>query len=745
MPKFLKIILIKILFLSFCNTISLAEIIKNVRLKGNSKIQLETVLNKINFSYNKNYTNEDLNRFQKKLFDTGFFKEIKFNLSAETLTISVIENPVIDFFYIYGDQNKERIEKIYDLIELKSGNLYSDYKLQQDILKIFQIYKYNGFYKAEILPTVKLVDKNRVNISIKINKNEKFNINKIYFLGEKFFKSSELLDVLSSSENSWWKFLSTSSLLNEERINYDKFLLKKYYLNEGYYDAQIVSTKIDILENNTANLTFSINAGQKYYFGEINYNTIVGFENNDDFKKIFLNKTFSKNYSSQKVFLMKDKINNFLKFYRLQNYDFTVREVKDKNKININISFNERKLPVVNNILIKGNSITEEKVIRNNLVFSEGDSFSNYKLDKSKDNILATGIFKNVEISKNFLTNNLVDIDITIDEQPTGSIMGGVGIGSNETAINFMITEKNLFGQNIAVSSDLSVGTEKILGNFSISNPDFKDSGILVKNNFFVLNTDYTSVGYESSMFGNDLSTRFSVYEDLDFHFGVGFDHDKIDVSSSATDVYKSQQGSYTTFKTFYGLTEDKRNRKFNTTDGHILGFNQTVGIPGSDIPYLANNLYGKFYYSVSKDYILNVKSGVSSINSLNDKNVKLSSREFLGTRQLRGFEPRKVGPVDGTDHVGGNYSIYFGTSTTFPNPIPEKWNAKTILFLDAGNIWGVDYDSSKDSSKLRSAYGVGLDWISPLGPISFSLSNTISKADADKDQKFSFQIGSVF
>ena len=200
------------------------------------------------------------------------------------------------------------------------------------------------------------------------------------------------------------------------------------------------------------------------------------------------------------------------------------------------------------------------------------------------------------------------------------------------------------------------------------------------------------------------------------------------------------------TYKTFYSVQNDKGDRVFQPTKGHRIGFGQTLGLPLSDIPYIGNSVSGSYYKPISKNFIMNLKAGANSINSLsNSKDVKLSDRKFLTNKSLRGFESFGVGPKDGSDHIGGNYSAYGSISSTFPNPFPDKWNAKSLIFLDAGNVWGVDFDDSKDKSKIRSSTGISLEWISPLGPLSFTLSETLSSANGDLEESFSFEIGSTF
>ena len=336
-------------------------------------------------------------------------------------------------------------------------------------------------------------------------------------------------------------------------------------------------------------------------------------------------------------------------------------------------------------------------------------------------------------------------MNVEVEEQPTGSISAGVGVGTTETAVSTGITEKNLFGKGIITSTNLSLGTEKVQGKISNILPDFKNSDNDLSLEIFALSTDFENAGYESKVVGFNSAISYDIFEDISFKPGIGVDFDKIDTNDNASAVYKSREGDYVTFKGIYTLSSDKRNRKFQTTDGYSIGLSQGLAIPGSDIPYIENSIFGSYYQPLSDEFIFSIKGGLSSINSYNNKDVKLSDRKFLSSRNLRGFENMGVGPKDGSEHVGGNYSAYTNLATTFPNPFPDKWNANSIVFVDAGNVWGVDYDSSKDSNKIRSSAGLGLDWISPLGPLSFIFAQTLSSADGDLEESFNFQIGSAF
>lgn len=746
-----KVTIIFLIFFSFLFLISnsYGYQFKNIKIQGSSKISKNTIKDIINYSTKKNYDDNDINNFQKKLFESGFFKNVNIKIENDLLVINVSENPLIDFYYIEGINDEKILDFLQAKLELNQNKIYSEAFLKSDILVIQDFFKSQGYLDIEVKPFLSELPNNLVNLVLRVNKKNKYRVNRIFFIGNINFKSSELISAITSTEHGWWKFLSNTTTLDYNRIDYDKFKLKKFYLDNGYYDVQVTSVSVDILKNYKSNITFSINSGELYNF---NGYKIVDTNNNlSKDNKLYLEKLYSdvlkKNYSTIKLKKIKEITYNYLNSKKIEFVDLNINEEKNKNSIFVNLNFTNKNRQFVKTINVHGNSITEEKVIRDNLLIAEGDSYLDYKIEKSKRNLINTGIFKNVLTKIKKVENDveLVDLDINVEEQPTGSVSAGVGIGSNGSEVNTAIQEANLFGKGINLMSNISAGTEKISGNVKLVLPDFKNSGNDLIYNFYARKTKYDNAGYESKIVGNDIATKYFIYEDINLTVGLGVDKDSITTNNSANSLLKSRDGDYKTFKTFYAIKNDKRDRKYNTRSGHLLGFRQSLALPGSDITYLNNDIWSSAYYPVSENYILNFKTGFETINSLNNKDIKLSDRIYLSNKNLKGFENRGVGPIDLGDHVGGNYSAYANLSSTFPNPLPDNWNANTSVFFNAGNVWGVDYDGSKDSNKIRSSLGVSLDWISPLGPLSFTLSEVVSKASSDKDQNFSFQIGSAF
>ena len=720
----------------------------NYEILGNQRISDQTIISIIDFKKNRKYDVEDLNNFQKKLYNTNYFSKVSIKIVKNKIQIFVEENPIIDFFYINGVINKKREEFFYENLSLGQNKIFSEALLKKDIENIKENYQDAGFFDVEVNTNISKISGNALNVVINVNRKEKYKINRIFFIGNKKYKSSTLSDVISSTEDGWWKFLSSSSLVNKKRINYDKNLLKSFYLNNGFFDVQITSSDISFIGNNLANVTFSINSGQKYFFSKSIINDDEKNLNDENIKD--LNKIISKklkgNYSQKRLNDINNLINEYLRNKKVEFVTFFNKIQKiDNNKLDIEFKFVKKPRKFVNLINISGNTITEESVIRRNLLFAEGDSYLDYKVLKSIDQVKSLRIFKDVKFNIDNLGNEKVDLNISVEEQPTGSISAGVGIGSSGSTVSTTIVEKNLFGKGITLDGNVNVGTEKISGNVGLSLPDFKNSGNALNYNVFAISTDFTNAGYESKKLGNSISTKYNIYEDIGLTTGVAADRDSINTNAAASDLYKSREGDYLTFKGFYSISNDKRDSGFQPTKGYRVGFGQGLAIPGSDITYIENNLVGAIYHSISSDYILSFKSGLNTINSIGDEDIKLSDRKFLRQSKLRGCESYGIGPKDGSDHIGGNYSAYASLSSTIPNPIPDSWNAKSIIFLDAGNVWGVDFNDSLDSNKLRSSAGLSLEWVSPLGPLSITMSENISKADGDLEESFSFQIGSNF
>ena len=733
----------------FLTSNSFSEI-KKVVIIGNARVSSNTIESLVDKKVS-NFDSIYINNLTKKIYDTDFFSDVKISYNQDILTITVSENSVVNFFYINGLKDKD-LDEVNKIISLKENAIFSTSKLKKDIESVKDYFRAAGYYTATIDPEVIKIANNQINLILNIDKKEISKIKNIYFIGNKFFSSSQLADVISSSEDGWWKFF-TSASLNEQQIEYDKQLLKDFYKSKGFYDIQIESVFAGVDNSKNFNLTYSINSGKKYKFGSVEIQPSSPVYKEKDILEIknISNKLLkNEHYSNTIIAKLNKQITNYLESNRYNTFEVNVQENKKSDElIDVLIQLNQEQRVLINKINISGNSITEEKVVRDNLYLSEGDNLSNSKLKKSIDNVKSKQYFSKVDykIEDSIEKKNSKDFNIFVKEQPTGSISAGVGYGTNGAMVQASINERNFLGQGIGLNFTGTFSTQKVSGEFSVVDPNFKNSNKELGVSLIAQNDDYTNSGYTNKSLGGRVATKYEIYEDLYFRPNVNIQSDKLETNSNASTLLRSRQGSTITTGVGYNFSADFRDSKYNPTAGSVSYFEQNIATFISDIPTVVSSVGSTYYKELFSDkYIGSAKVRFSNSTALNSKDVKISDRLYPSQTELRGFELRGVGPVDGTDHVGGNYLATLSLKSTFPNPIPDNFKANSYLFYDVGNVWGVDYsDIISSNSKIRSSTGVALDFMSPVGPLSFTYAIPLSKSSTDKQQNFLFNIGSSF
>tara|TARA_X000000950_G_scaffold163022_2_gene199313 strand:- start:2414 stop:4666 length:2253 start_codon:yes stop_codon:yes gene_type:complete len=744
MPKLLIII---ILFFFKANLV-IAEIINEINIKGNNRVSDQTIINFSEIKKGEETSKNSLNDSLKKLYDTNFFELVEFKLSNNILTITVSEYPVIEQIIIKGVKAQKNIKQIKDSMKLKEKNPFLESTVKDDLNRILNIFKKNGFYFVKIDSNIQKNSNDTVNIIFDIDQGEKATISKIKFIGEKIFKDRKLRSVITSEEDKPWKFISRKKYLDIERVNLDKRLLKNFFLDKGYYQVEINDAYSQIINQKDFVLTYNINAGEKFFFG--NFDLVLPedfdpqkFEDlNDFFKKIKNEK-----YSYLNIEKILDKIE---KISLYQNYEFVDAKVIEQikgNKIDFTFEIIDTDKLYVNKINILGNNITSEQFIRDQLIVDEGDPFNKILHTKSINSLKSKNLFAKVEYEILDTENSdQKDINITIEEKPTGELSAGAGYGTDGSTFSFGIRENNFKGEGVVLNSKLSLSEETVKGFFEYVHPNFAYSDRQLSTSLESTVTDrLTNYGYKSSLNKVSLGTSYEQFENTFFSPKISVSSETLDVTSTASNAYKKQEGSYfdTTFG--YGLTYDKRNSAFQPTSGWLSSWYQELPIV-SDNQELINGYVITGYKEIIDDMIISSGFYTRTINSLSNGDVRASKRLYIPSSRLRGFETGKVGPTDGSDHVGGNYVVTFNTSSTIPYILQTQENMDVKLFFDAGNIWGVDYSSTlDDSNKLRTSAGVALEILTPVGPLSFSYAEAISSASTDRTESFKFQLGTTF
>lgn len=740
-----RILFIFVMIFAMIKSVS-AEIVNQIIINGNKRVSNETILVYGEIKKNANYSEIDLNRILKNLYSTEFFEDVEVNLKNNVLTINLKEYPIINQLVIVGEKSNSFKKQIKETLRLKEKRSFIKSYLVKDIEKIKNLYSSLGYSFAKVEIKQKKIDENKFDLVLTITRGEQLKISSINFIGNNAVKSRRLRDVIASEENKFWKIFTKNTNLNEDLINLDRRLLTNYYKSLGFYDIKINSNFAEISNSGDAKLIFSIDEGERYIIKKISTKVDQALD-----KKVFLplNKIYNDHigeyYSPFKIKKLLEEIDEIIENNNLQFIEHNVEEIIETNGINIIFNIYEGEKVLVERINIKGNNVTNENVIRGELLLDEGDPFSKLNLEKSISELKSRNLFKTVKYNlSNGSKKNLKIIDVIVEEKPTGEISAGAGVGTNGGTFAFSIKENNWSGKGTTLGFDLEVDQESLSGTFNYSDPNYNFLGNSIVYSLSSERNDKPDQGYENSIISAGVGTSFEQYKDVRTSFGLNASYDDLRTQSNASDSIKKQSGKYNDITFNYGFSQDKRNRSFMPTSGSILTFNQSLPLY-ADKPSLGNVLSSSIYKTLSENVVGAGKFYIASVNGFDD-DVRLSNRRSLSSKRLRGFERGKVGPMDGTDHIGGNYAAALNLEANLPNLLPDETNIDVAAFLDFGNVWGVDYDSSlDDGNKIRSSTGVVAGWISPIGPMSFVFSKNISKASTDVTESFNFNLGTTF
>ena len=742
-------IIFKSILIIFIITISAnCEIIKEIKVNGNKRVSSETIKIFSEIEVNSDLSVNQLNDVVKKLYSTNFFNNVELIVEKNILYISVIENPLIQTLTFEGVKNKRIIKLLNEKIEMREKSSFIKNRVKNDEEKIINILRTNGYYFSKVTPKIKKNDNNTVDLIFEIDLGDKAYIKKITFIGNKKIKENKLKKVIVSEEAKFWKFVSSRKFLDLNRIKLDEKLLYNFYKNKGYYNVSVESSSAKVIDKSNFELIFNINAGKKYYFGQIDL-IIPDEYSPESFKKIInvKDKLKGKTYSLNKI---KKILNEIDEIALTKEFEFISAKYKENiidNNINLLIKLEESKKFYVERINVFGNYITEENVIRNSLLVDEGDAYNEILVNKSINEIKSRRLFKTVnKIIDDGSSKDLKIININVEEQPTGEIFAGAGTGTSGSSLSFGIKENNYLGKGVKLDSQVSISDTALQGSFTINNPNYKNSQKSLRTSLEATKIDQMSrFGYESTKTGFSIGTVFEQYEDIYFSPSISNYLETLKTSSVASDAKKKQKGDYFDSSFNYGLSLNKLNQNFQPSSGFKSTFFQSLPIYSDD--YSIENKYDFVkYYSPNENAILSFRFLAQSINSLTGDDVRISKRIYIPSKRLKGFEFGKIGPKDGNDYIGGNYATAFNFATTLPGIFKDLETIDFSFFVDAGNVWGIDYsDTINDNSKIRTSSGLAVDWLTPIGPLSFSFAKPITKADTDRTETFRFDIGTTF
>ncbi len=747
-----KIFLTSLVFSLYAFQVNAENVyVKSIDINGLQRVEKETVLSYLNLQKNTTVSQDELDISFKNLYETGLFSDINFDTSKDNiLQINVVENPII------GKRAFDGNDKIDDNIletevQLGPRSVYDKAKVQQDVQRILDVYRKTGRYSVTVEPKIIERDENRVDLIYEIDEGSAAKIDKINFLGNAHYSSSDLQDEIMSKESRWYRIFTSAENYDADKMNYDKELLRRFYTNRGYADFNVKSAIAELSSDKKSFiLTFSLEEGPRYKINKIIINSAI---KDIDTKQLEKDVELSKGdwYGADLVEKTITEMTNSLGKKGFAFVDITtdlVRNTKD-NQVDVVFNITESERIFVNRINITGNSRTLDEVIRREFRLDEGDALNVSKLRDSRRNVENLNYFGKVDIQTEQTGINNADINVNVEEKSTGYFNVGIGYSTtNGALLRAGVTENNFRGKGQELGFNVGISQRTKDYDISFTEPYFLDRRLSAGVDLFMQDQDYEDeASYDTTTTGGRVRFGWNYTDDF-YHFArYTFSKDEVNhVKSYASEFIKAEEGSATSSVIGQTIVYDKRDNVINTKEGYYLSFGYDISGLGGDEKYNKFDLKAYKFYTIADYYTFKFFANGGYIAGYGGEDVRLSDRYYIGGQTLRGFEFAGIGARDKRtrDALGGNWMMYSGIEMTFPIGLDEL-GIRGRTFWDIGMLGKPDnFDSQKIdySSKVRSSIGFGFDWMSPMGKIDIDFGFPISKEKYDETEVFRLNFG---
>lgn len=731
-----------------------ADVIREIRVEGTQRIEPETVRSYLAIQPGDPYDADRVDRSLKSLFATGLFADVTLRREGDALVVRVVENPIINRIAFEGNSKLED-ETLQQEIQLRPRVVYTRTKVQSDVKRILDLYRRNARFAATVEPKVIPLDQNRVDLVFEIDEGPTTGIKGITFIGNKRFTDGQLREVIQTTESRWWRFLTTDDSYDPDRITYDRELLRRFYLSEGYAEFRVLSAVAELApERDGFYVTYTLDEGERYKFGKIDIATELKNLDPEDLRP-FLAMKEGDWYNAD---LIEKTINQITDAVGNRGYAFVdVRPRptlnRDQHVVDLVFDVNEGPRVFVERIDVVGNVRTLDKVIRREFRLVEGDAFNTSRLRRSQQRIRNLGFFKKVEVkNEQGSAPDKTVITVEVEEQSTGELSLGAGFSTTEGPLaDISIRERNLLGrgQDLRAAFLISGRTQQI--DLSFTEPYFLDRNIAAGFDVFRIERDnQDQSSFDQLSMGGVLRAGFQVTENLRETARYTLRSDDIrNVKPTASRFIRDQEGERSTSAIGHTLFYDRRDNRLDPTEGYFASLSNDLAGLGGDSRYIRTRVAGGYYYPVAPpSWVLSFTGEVGHIQGLG-QDVGIQDRFFIGGDTLRGFKTGGIGPRDVTtgDALGGNT---FGTGSValqFPLGLPQELGVAGRVFTDFGTLFNLDQSGPGivDKASLRASLGTGVSWKSPFGPIRVDFAVPVVKESFDETELFRISFGTRF
>lgn len=750
-----KISLATLMFsLALSCRVEAAEIyVSQIEVDGLQRVERETVLSYLNVEQGSSVSQEYLNSSMKRLFETGLFADVNIDARGNgVLAVKVVENPVINK-RVFDGNDKVDDTLLESEVQLKSGSIYNIAKVQDDVQRILEVYKRSGRYATVVEPKIIKRDQNRVDLVYEISEGPTAAISKVNFIGNHHYSDDDLQSEIMSKESRWYRLFSSSENYDPEKTNYDKELLRRFYLKRGYADFRVLSAVAELSpDKKSFVVTYVLDEGPRYKLEDVRIQSMI-----KDVDVAALSGQvqqekgdwYNADLAERSVYALTEELGK--KGFAF--VDVTPElEKTSGNKMVLTFNIAEGQRVFVDRINITGNTRTEDEVIRREFRIDEGDAFNATKIRASRRNVENLNYFSKVDIQTepNPNDDSKADINVNVEEKSTGAFNVGVGYSTvNGALFRAGIAENNFQGKGQKLSADVAVSQRTSEYDLSFTEPYFMGRRLSAGIDLFRTEEDYQDEGsYDSESTGGRLRLGWNYTDDFAQYLRYTLKEDKIsNVDRNASIYIKEEEGRYSNSSIGQTMVYDKRDSAINPKEGYYLSFGNDVAGLGGDEKYLKFDGKAYKYFTLADYYTFKLFINGGYITGYGDENVRLSNRYYLGGSTLRGFEFAGIGARDKftKDALGGNWMIYSGAEMSFPIGLDEV-GVRGRTFVDMG-ILGKPDDINEDyveySDTPRVAAGFGFQWQSPMGQIDVDLAFPIVKEDYDETEVFRLNFGS--
>lgn len=729
------------------------NIVERIQIEGNQRIEPRTILTYLGIKAGDKFGRRIISNALKDLFATGFFADVKLLRKGNTLIVRVLENPVINDVVFEGNDHIET-EDLEQEVTLKSRSVYTKTKVQNDVKRVLDIYRRNGRYTATVEPKIIQRDQNRIDLVYEISEGPVAKIEKITFIGNNHFSSSELEGVIRSEENAWYQFLSESDKYDPDRLLFDQELLRRYYTAQGFADFQVKSAHAELSPNKDEfYVTFVLDEGIQYLFGEITTSNTLRESDALDFSEIITAQT-GEIYDASEIEVIVDDMTTELGNFGYAFVDVRPRLTRKRAEKVVDVTFEIKPGPrvYVERINIIGNIRTLDEVIRREFRLAEGDPFNTAKLKRSEQRLNNLSFFEKVTVTNEAgSAPDKTVITVEVIEKSTGEINVGAGFSSTDGPLaDFGIRENNLLGRGQRLRTRVTFADRRKAFEVGFTEPYFLNRELSASIDLFKTQYDFNSESsYDLESQGGKLSLGYKLKEKLSHEVYYSYrDNDITDISPLASLFIMNQQGRYRNSSIGHSLVYDDLNNRFDPTSGYFARITQEFSGLGGDARYVKHDGQANYYYPIAKNWTWSIGAFGGHLLGVG-RDIHISDRFFIGGETIRGFDNSGLGPRDRAtdDALGGNIYYAGNTELRFPLGLPEDLGFLGAVFVDAGSMWQVDDNGVgiTDNSAPRVAVGAGVSWKSPFGPIRIDLAHPVVKDSQDITENFRFSFGTRF